>query len=236
MEKIITYETLRSFTYSNDRLVKGEIRGIVLNFLGLGFRDMIEDDPTIAIEYAQKGIVYLVPYYNPWCWMNQSTVAYVDEIIEVLCKRYQLSAPKIVSAGVSMGGLCALVYCAYAKITPVACVTNCPVCDLVYHFSERPDLPRTLYSAFFTYEGTLEDALRSSSPVHLAGKMPKISYTVFHCENDTAVNIERHSLRFVEAMRPYGSVALVRVPNRGHGDLPPEAKARYWQTAENALL
>lgn len=227
MEKIITYETLRKFTYSNDRLIKGEVQGIVLNFLGLGFRDMIKEDPAVAVEYAERGVIYLIPYYNPWSWMNRDTVAYVDELIDVLCAHYGLHAPKIVSSGVSMGGLCALVYCAYATVTPVRCVTNCPVCDLVYHFDEREDLPRTLYSAFFGYEGRMEEALRSASPVHLADKMPRIPYTVFHCEADAAVNIERHSERFVEAMRPYANVTLVRVPARGHGDLSEEAKAEY---------
>ena len=53
----------------------------------------------------------------------------------------------VVSTGGSMGGQSALVYCAYSKRTPVACVANCPVCDTVFHFTERPDLPRTLYSA-----------------------------------------------------------------------------------------
>lgn len=232
MEKIITYETLRNFTYSNDHLIKGEPRGIVLNFLGLSFSSMINEDPVQGVEYAREGVIYLVPYYNPWCWMNQSTVPLIDEILEVLCAHYGMSSPRIVSSGVSMGGLCSLVYCAYAKITPVACVANCPVCDLVYHFTERPDLPKSLYSAFYTYEGTMEEALRTASPVHLVSRMPKISYTVFHCEKDLSVNIDRHSVRFVEEMRPYGEVTLIRVPERGHGDLSEEAKEAY----KNAIL
>ena len=165
MKKIITYEKLRCFTYSNDRLIKGEVQGIVLNFLGLGFRDMIKEDPAVAVEYAERGVIYLIPYYNPWSWMNRDTVAYVDELIDVLCAHYGLHAPKIVSSGVSMGGLCALVYCAYATVTPVRCVTNCPVCDLVYHFDEREAVkfainPATKHVTFARTAATAKIALK----------------------------------------------------------------------------
>lgn len=165
MEKIINYENLRNFAYSNDKCITGGIKGIVLNFIGLNGVAIYNTDPGDALEFAENGILYVIPYYNPWCWMNDQTVKYVNEIIDILCKKYALNKTtvKIVSTGRSMGGLCALVYCAYAKITPCACVTNCPVCDLLHHFTERPDLPRTLYSAFGRYEGTLESALQSAS-------------------------------------------------------------------------
>ena len=118
MEKIITYENLSQFAYSNDKLIEGEIRGIVLSFYGLGGTAMHSVPPGDAAECAAKGIVYLIPYCNPWCWMNRQSVDYVDEVVAVICHRYSLdpSTVKIVSTGGSMGGLSALVYCAYAKI------------------------------------------------------------------------------------------------------------------------
>ena len=161
---------------------------------------------------------------------------YVDEIVEVICKQYNLpESVKIVSTGGSMGGLSALVYCAYAKITPCACVTNCPVCDLVYHYTERTDLPRTLYSAFWDYEGTMESALKSCSPLHLVDKMPDIPYTIFHCENDHAVNLENHSKKFIDAMSLTHKIELKRVPSRGHCDLSPEASVEYMNTIINSI-
>ena len=230
MEKLITYENLRNFAYSNDHLIKGEIKGIVLYFMGLGNAGMRDADFGDAKDYAEEGVIYVIPYTNPWCWMNRAAVSLVDEIVEVLCEKYALGKDvRIVSTGLSMGGLCALTYCAYARITPVASVTNCPVCDLPYHFTERPDLPRTLYSAFFEYDGTMEEALRSASPVHLAaaGKMPKIPYTILYCEEDTAVDLAKHSEAFVEAMRPYREVRLIDVPLRGHCDLSPRAQMQF---------
>lgn len=233
MKKIITYETLRNFAYSNDHLIKGEVRGIVLKFYGLGGMTIHNNDPGDALEYAERNIILVIPYHNPWAWMNRATVALVDEIIEVLCEKYSLSeSVKIVSTGGSMGGLSSLVYCAYAKITPTACVASCPVCDLPYHFTERPDLPRTLYSAFAEYDGELDEAMKSCSPLHLVDKMPDIPYTVFHCEADTAVNIDRHSRRFVEAMKKSHRITLRTVPLRPHCSLSASALVEF----ENAIF
>ena len=237
MKPMMTYDTLRNFTYSNDRLIEGEIKGVVLNFMGLNFNWMIENSAE-GSEYAERGILYIIPYYNPWSWMNAQAVAWVDEILDVLFSHYALPEnTPIVSTGVSMGGLCALTYCAYAGRVPTACVTNCPVCDLPFHFTERSDLPRTLYSSLWDFDGTMEEALRSRSPLHLCEQMPRIPYTVFHCEKDLAVNFDAHAVRFTEAMKAAGhTVELIPVPVRGHGDLSPKMKVRYDETVQKYLV
>lgn len=236
MEKIITYETLRNFTYSNDKLCAKPVKGIVLNFKGLNFREMISEDDELSLRLAGQGIIYLTPYYNPWCWMNAQAVAYADEIIDVLIDKYQLPEDiPVISSGNSMGGLSSLVYTAKAKRTPAACVSNCPVCDLPFHLTERPDLPRTLYSAFWGYEGTMEEALRSNSPLHLAEEMPDIPYHIFHCEEDKSVNKQIHSDRFVEAMRKSHRVEYYEIPGRGHCDLSPEMRERYNRLLEEMI-
>lgn len=230
MEKIITYETLRSFAYSNDKLCSQPIRGIVLTLNGLGFSAMTWEDGPADQEYARQGIIRVIPYYNPWCWMNTQTVAYVDEIVDVLFEHYHLDSNiPVVATGGSMGGLCALVYSRYAKRTPAACVAVCPVCDLPYHYTERRDLPHTLYSAFGTYEGTLDEALRSASPIHLVDEMPDIPYCIFHCEEDRAVNKQKHSDVFVEAMSREHRIDYYAVPERGHCDLSPEMSELFQQ-------
>lgn len=238
MEKIITYENLRKFAYSSDHLIEGEIKGIVLSFYGLGGAEMHSQDRGVAFELAKKGIIYVHPYTNPWCWMNDSAVRLTDEIIEVLCDKYGLGDEvRVVSSGGSMGGLSALVYTVYARITPVACVANCPVCDLPYHFTEREDLPRTLYSAFSGYDCSLDEALRSCSPLHLVEKMPDISYVLFHCTADRAVNIDRHSERFVGSMRALGKkIEFIKVDGRGHCDLGAEAEMAYFNALCKTLI
>lgn len=228
MERIITRENLRSFAYCNDSICQKPIKGLVIYFYGLGGNFLFDEDTPEGIRFAGEGILYLIPYQNPWAWMNRQTVALVDELVDVLCSAYELPADiPIVSTGKSMGGLSALVYAYYGKRTPVACVANCPVCDLPYHFTERPDLPRTLYSAFGSYEGTMEEALRSASALHLAEKMPDIHYYIFHCTQDQAVNQQLHSDRFVEKMKKH-KVEYYTVPGRGHCDLTEEMWEKYY--------
>ena len=236
MEKIITKENLRSFAYCNDQICRKPIKGIVVYFYGLGGQFLFDEDTEEGIRFAKEGILYLIPYQNPWAWMNRQTVELTDELLDVLFDAYDLpEQTPVVSTGKSMGGLSALVYTKYAKRTPVACVTNCPVCDLLFHFTERPDLPRTLYSAFHTYEGTLEEALRSASPVHL--ELPLATeYTIFHCEADQAVNKQIHSDRLVDRLSQTHRIRYYPVPERGHCDLTEEMWQKYHQCAVDAIM
>ena len=148
MEKFINYENLHSFAYVNDKICKKPIKGIVIAFFGLGKTVTFDVDTREGEMYAERGIIYVYPYNNPWNWMNRQAIDFTEEIIDVLLEHYALPEDTpIVSSGGSMGGHGALVFAAYTKRTPVACVTNCPVCDSFFHFSERPDLPRSYYSS-----------------------------------------------------------------------------------------
>lgn len=238
MEKIINYENLRNFAYVNDKIVKMPIKGIVLNFFGLGGQNMFwNDDSKYAKFFAENGILWIEPYNNPWAWMNKQAVNYTDEILDVLIEKYDLKDVKIVSSGGSMGGFSALLYSLRAKRTPVACVADCPVCDLVYHFTERVDLPRTIYSAFYNEDSSLDEALRNNSPYHLAKVMPKINYHIFHCDKDSCVNIDKHSRIFVEEMQANGhSVTFDIVCDRDHCQLTPEAEEKYLNLCKDAIL
>lgn len=238
MEKIITFETLRCFAYCNDKICQKPIKGLVVSFFGLGGAAMFDADPEEGVRFAKDGILYVVPYQNPWAWQNAQNVSYTDEIIDTLFAAYDLPAElPIVSVGGSMGGLSALVYMVYAKRTPVACVANCPVCDLPYHYTERPDLPRTLYSAFYHYDGSLQEALRSASPLDLVDKMPVGSqYYVFHCTEDQAVNKQKHSDRFVEKMQEQHHITYYAVPGRGHCDLTEDMRRLYDEHIVRSIL
>ena len=237
MKQDITYDNLRNFAYTNDKICKKPIRGIVLSFFGLNSSTMYEEDTPEGIFYAERGILFVVPYNNPWAWMNRQAVAYTDSVIDILLAQYRLpDFLPIVSTGGSMGGLSALVYTRYAKRTPIACVANCPVCDLVFHYGERPDLPRTLYSAFYQYDGDMEQALKTASPLHLVPKMPKVSYHIFHCDQDKAVNIKEHSEKFVAAMKDLGhTITFDIVKDRGHCDLPEDRKQQFLQYGVDAV-
>ena len=224
MKPVITYENLRSFAYSNDKSIKGEIRGVCVDFFGLGGDSMFDADTDNGKGLADLGIINIIPYYNPWAWMNRQSVEYADEIIDVIYAHYDLpeNTPLVYTGG-SMGGLSALVFTKYSKRTPTACFASCPVCDLPFHYTERPDLPRTLYSAFGCYDAeTLEDALVTASPLHLAkaGKMPDTKYVIFHSDADSCVNIHAHSEKLVAEMKRLGmDVDYHIIPGRDHCDL-----------------
>ena len=233
---IITYDTLRSFTYSNDALITGAVNGIAVSFMGLGGSAMYAEDPDLGVRLAGQGIIYLIPYLDPWNWMNDQAVAYTDEIINVLFEKYALpEGLPVVASGGSMGGLCALVYTRYARRMPCACVTNCPVCDAAYHFTERPDLPRTFYAAFGT-AADFDAALKAHSPMHLVDSMPDVRYIQFHCGADQAVNKAMHSDRFVAAMRGSHRIEYHEVPGRGHCDLDEENKKLYEDLIADSAL
>lgn len=220
MKSVIDPGNLRFFAYLNDRALEGEPRGLVLDFMGLGGTSMYGEDTPRGVKFGKQGVLYCVPYLDPWNWMNPAAVRETDEIRAAIDEMY--GPLPTVSSGGSMGGLCCLVYARYAAVTPVSAAANCPVCDLPYHYTERPDLPRTLYAAFGSESAdTLDEAMKRASPLHLAmrGEMPQIPYTVYHCTADEAVNKAMHSDRFVEAMRGRTPVTYVAVEGRGHCDL-----------------
>lgn len=237
MNRVMTYQNLRNFAYVNDQICIQPFKGIVISFSGLNGMDMYDTDPEAGRFYAEKGILYVVPYNNPWAWMNKQAVQFTDEIIDVLAEAYKLSDTiPIVSTGGSMGGQSALVYTKYAKRTPAACAANCPVCDLVFHYTERPDLPRTLYSAFYNEPGPAEEVLKLASPLHLANSMPTAAYHIFHCDADRSVNLDSHSKRFVSAMKEQGHrITFDIVRGRGHCDLTDEMKRKFDQYCVQAI-
>ena len=236
----VTYENLRWFTFSNDRQITGTIRGIVINFSGMGCDARFDGTLPDGDWFAAQNIAYLIPYGDPWAWMNRRQIAFADELIGVLLAQYGLPEDlPIVSTGPSMGGHGALTYMVYAKRTPVACVANCPVCDMPFHYTERPDLPPSYYCAYAEEEGTMEEVLPRFSPLHLAEaeKLPKVPNTIIHCTADKAERTDMHSDRLVDVMRKKGYDVTYRiVPDRGHCDLPPEEWAALKQACADAIL
>ena len=221
----IKADDLHLYAYTNLSLLQDVPKGIVLQFIGLnGNTTMVKEDPEEALLYAEKGILFVIPYINPWAWMNRAAVKLTDEVVDCIFETLGLpDDTPLISTGRSMGGLCSLAYAYHAERTPSAVASNCPVCDLPYHYTEREDLPRTLVSAFGEYEMPLEDALKTASPLHLAEKMPDIPYFIAHCDADMAVNKEKHSDRLVKVLSKDHDVRYVEVPGRGHCDLSPEA-------------
>ena len=218
-------EQIKQVAWVGDQHVKGPVRGVVLAFHGLGSPGLKTEPATLELAWAEAGGLVVFPYYGPWSWMNRQARAFVDELVEAVYAGYGLSdRTPLIATGGSMGGLSSLLYTRYARRPVAACLAVAPVCDLKFHFSERPDLPPTIRHAFRGYPEDLETLLAEHSPLRQADRMPRIPYLVIHGDKDAAVAKARHSDPLVAAMRGCGlNVEYVEVPGMGHGGPMPLA-------------
>jgi dipeptidyl aminopeptidase/acylaminoacyl peptidase len=215
---------INEVAWIGEQYVKGPIRGVVLSFHGLG--GGIKGDPsTEELGWAQAGGLVVHPYYGPWSWMNRQARAFVDELVDAVYAAYGLpNETPLISTGGSMGGLSSLLYTRYARRPIAACLALYPVCDLKFHFSERPDLPPTIRHAFLGYGQDMDALLAEHSPLAQIDHMPRIPYLVIHGDKDQAVSKTHHSDPLVAAMRAQGmNVAYMEIPGMGHGGPMPLA-------------
>lgn len=214
------------FAYTNNAEVSEKFDGIVLNFHGLNRGLHMRTEQDVLSEICAKNhLLYVFPYINPWSWMNAASVIMIDQLLDAIFSAYGLPEDfPIGVAGRSMGGQCALIYAVHGKYKPISCALNCPVCDMLYHYSERDDVPRTMYSAFSVANLSLEESIATADPMSCLEQLPEIPYFFAHCEEDSKVNKGKHSDRLVPAMRERGlEVTYLKVPLRDHIDLTPEA-------------
>jgi dipeptidyl aminopeptidase/acylaminoacyl peptidase len=197
--------------------LRGPVRGIVLRFSGLGATALKGEADPMEMEWGDAGGLVVLPYYDPWAWMNPATRAFVDELVDGVRARYKLDpATPVIATGGSMGGHAALAYSMFTRHKVAGCMALCPVCDLAYHYTERPDLPRTLHQAFGSY-GDIQAALEANSPCHQIERLPDIPYLIVHGAQDQSVAKARHSDKLVAALRARGlKVNYWEQPGMGH--------------------
>lgn len=192
-------------------------KAIVLKFNGLNNTPMRNAPEPIEQAWAQLGGVVVNPYSEPWAWMNAGTRSFVDELIDAIQKRLGVAADfPVIATGGSMGGHAALAYAMYTRHRIAGVFCNCPVCDLPYHYTERPDLPRTMHHAYGSY-GDIAEALKFHSPLHQTDLLPNVPYLIIHGCKDKAVNKVRHSDKLVAQMRQRGmNITYVESPDMEH--------------------
>jgi pimeloyl-ACP methyl ester carboxylesterase len=215
---MITDALLDKFAWMGSDYVKGPIKGIVLRFPGLGSAGMKSDPDPLDLEWGNAGALSVFAYQDPWGWMNAETQRFVDDVVEAIQKRHKLG-PKVpvISTGGSMGGHAALLWAMKSRHPIAACLALFPVCDIPFHYTERPDLPRTFHRAYGSYEDIAEE-LKKHSPLHQVASMPDIPYLLIHGEKDLAVGKKAHSDKMVKAMRKRKlRVEYMERPNLGHG-------------------
>lgn len=221
-------ELIKKVAWVGDEIVAQPIKGVVLKFSGLGASDLKWQADDDDMAWAANGGLVVVPYHNPWAWMNQDTVDFVDELIEAIRQSYRLEERlPIIATGGSMGGYGALAYTMFSRHKMARCAANCPVCDLPYHYDERADLPRTMHSAFSSY-ADITDQLIARSPVHQAQKLPGINYLIVHGTQDDAVAKAHHSDVLVAKMRAGGLNIEYLEPEMGHcGPMPADIYQKW---------
>ena len=225
------------FAHCNADSVVKPVRGIVVFHHGLGCNSF---DPALTSweeNYARNGIVAIHPHASPWGWMNDTSIKLADTLVDRVIENLKLPADvPVCSAGGSMGGQGALVFARYSKHHVVSVVANCAVCDLVYHETERPDLPRTIAAAFGD-QPDYDAAIRAHSPLALASSMPDIDYFLFHVTGDNRVSKKAHTDKLAEALRAAGRrVTYVVSEGKGHCVLSPAARAKYELAILNSFL
>lgn len=223
----MNFDLMKRSAWIGDEYLKGKIKGVVLSFHGLG--DFIKTNPDMMeLGWASAGWLVVYPYYGGWSWMNREARKFVDRLVDSVYENYSLSEDTpLVAAGGSMGGLSSLLYTRYSKRKVSACLALFPVCDLKYHFGERPDLPISIAYAFRGYEEDIEELFVEHSPLKQVEGMPDIPYFVIHGDRDRAVNKQAHSDKLVCEMRKKElRVEYMEVPHMGHGEAMPLEVAR----------
>jgi dipeptidyl aminopeptidase/acylaminoacyl peptidase len=211
--------------FTRGELVKGEIRGVMLSFHGLGCGAPYgPSDEEILL--CEKGILPVHPFYGPWGWMNRTARALTDEIVDGVYKQYNLDKEKIplFSTGGSMGGHAALTYARYSRHKIERVLALYPVCDLEYHFTERADTGRGIYYSLYGFGEPFNKLLDEASPIKFAAELPRVPYLFVHGDKDTSVNKAAHSDRMVREMKKLGhNVEYIEIPGYGHGGVFPQS-------------
>jgi dipeptidyl aminopeptidase/acylaminoacyl peptidase len=228
--QLFTAEEIRQMAWVGDRFVAGKPRAVIVSFHGLRMNQMKAGPLFEEAEWGAAGGLVVFPYYGPWSWMNRSSRRFVNRLIPSVYEAFGLSreAPLLIT-GASMGGQGALLYTRYSPYPITACAAFFPVCDVPFHFTERPDLPATYRYAFRDDGDDLDALLEEHSPLHQVEQMPDIPYLIIHGDADQAVRKDRHSDPFVAQMRRLGrKIDYLEIPGMGHGtNIPYEAYRRY---------
>jgi dipeptidyl aminopeptidase/acylaminoacyl peptidase len=213
----LSLEEIRQSAWIGDAFIVGPVRTVIVTFHGLGFSGLKNGPAYDECEWAAAGALVIFPYYGPWSWMNRSARRFVDMLIPSVYQRFNVPGEvPLVIVGGSMGGQGSLIYTRYSPHHISGCLADFPVCDLAYHFTERPELPPTMRYAFRD-ESNFAVALDEQSPLKQSGSMPDIQYLLIHGDKDIAVNKERHSDRFAAEMRLHNrNLEYVEVPGMGH--------------------
>ena len=224
------------FANSNEALLKGKPRGIVMEFPGLGGGSCLGGrgypsaytNAPFPKATAAAGLVHLYLMPSPWSWMNQGAVRTADLVVDAVRAKFGLAADTpLVATGGSMGGLGALVYAAKSRHRVTACAAACPCYDVPALYACKDSFRRTYLSAVASLEMPIAKGLETISPAHLIDSMPYIPYHIV-CDGADEVFPEAGMDAYVARLRASGrQVEYVKLPGLKHGHFTPDARTRF---------
>ena len=227
------------FCNSNEALLTGKPRGIVVEFPGLGggsclggrqeFGAYTNSWSKFPEASAAAGLVHLYLMPGPWSWMNPGAVREADLVIDAVRAKFGLAeGSPLVACGGSMGGLGALVFAAKTRHRLTACAAACPCFDALALYHCKPSFARTYLSAVAPLvDKPLVEGLMEISPLHLVGKMPDIPYLVV-CDGADDIFPEKGLDEYVAKLRAAGRrVEYEKLPGKRHGEFTPDCRARF---------
>ena len=242
--KYINKDTLLDFCNTNEEHLVAPVRGIVVEFPGLGggscLGGLMEKESYStewAKRFAKKGIVLAYLFPGPWSWGNKGAVRMADAVVTALADKYGLKPGFPVAAcGGSMGGVGALIYAAESNFTLCAVASACPCVDVVKNISEVPVFAKSYISAAAVYDMELKDALMRFSPISRIPDMQKSIYFVCSDGKDS-VFPEHECDEYVAKLRELGhDVEYHRQPGLEHGEFFPEIREKLHMCIENAII
>lgn len=242
-KNFINRDTYQSFANTNEKLIAQPVKGIVVEFPGLGGSsclggsiDMRSYDYEPATEYAENGILIAYMFPGPWSWGNKGAIRMADAVVDAIFEQYNLKADTPVAVcGGSMGGLGAMMYAIHSRYEVSVVAVACPCIDALDRMYAHPEFPRTYISAVASYDAELEDSLKEISPIYRIDDMPKTKY--FICsDGEDEVFPEEQCNRFVEKLKEAGhDVEYYKQPGKKHGHFYPEIRQKLYDAIKNAI-
>lgn len=223
LKDLITKQNYSLLCFSNKDYIKGEIKGVATAFHGYCSFETHSEPKILEAELADRGILTVYPYYGPWAWANKTAMETIDRLIELTYEINCLDYDKVplVINGKSMGGMTALAYTHYTKFKVAGCAADCPVTDLVKLIEMRPEIYRAMITAFAHYSCSLEEAMKSVSPIEFINEMPYIPYYIVQGDSDCEVECHTHSMTYVPMLRKAGRDVTFRlVHDMQHCEMP----------------
>jgi len=230
--KFINKNTLTTYCNTNEKLLKGKVTGVIVEFPGLGGSsclggsvNMGDYDSAFAKRCGENGIILAYMFPGPWSWGNHTACRISDTVIDAIADKYNLpeNFPLVVSGG-SMGGQGCIIFAADSKHKVTAVASACPCCDVPDRFDSNPGFPRTFITAVAEYDMPFEEGLKQISPIHRINDLKKIPYFICSDGEDECFP-EYQCDEFVDKMVALGhNVTYKKQPGKRHGEFFPDVR------------